>query len=77
MRVNLEIFPQRRKPVMLVAVVGMGEELVEKASNLNEIPESMPLGLKPGLVLCGLTPGMNPQPTARTSFSASWEALPF
>src|ERR1700679_1641472 len=37
-------------------------------------PRSIPQGLKPTIDLIGFVPGMNPRPTARTSFSAACKA---
>jgi hypothetical protein len=41
------------------------------------MPEKRTSGAKALIDLIGFVPGMNPRPTARTSFSAACEVVPF
>ena len=53
------------------------EEVAEKLGIWAETDESKPWWLKPPIILRALLPGMNPRPSARTSFSAACKANSF
>jgi hypothetical protein len=56
---------------------GTAEQAAEKGLVLGETRQKHTSGAEALVDLIGFMPGINPRPTARTSFSASCEAVPF
>jgi hypothetical protein len=60
-----------------LASCGPAEQAAEKGLVLGETRQKHTSGAEALVDLIGFMPGINPRPTARTSFSASCEVVPF
>ncbi len=70
--------PEGLKPhCPIFSADGTSEQAAKKVLITDEKPEKHTSGPKGPIDLLGFIPGINPRPTARTSFSASCEAVPF
>jgi hypothetical protein len=61
----------------IAACCGTTEQAAEKGLVLGETRQKHTSGAEALVDLIGFMPGINPRPTARTSFSASCEVVPF
>jgi hypothetical protein len=64
-------------PGSFCCICGTTEEAAEKGLGWTENPEKHTPGAEAHADSIGLLPGINPPPTARLSFSAAWEVVPF
>jgi len=69
--------PQGLKPSSLLAVCGTTEQLAEKGTLSQRIRKRHTSAAKAGVHFARFVPGINPRPTARKTFSASCEVVPF
>src|ERR1035438_2079863 len=70
-------FPQGLKPNIYCDAYGTTKQLAEKHLLSSKKPEKHTSGAKAPINSIGFIPGINPRPTARTSFSANCKVVPF
>jgi hypothetical protein len=69
--------PQGLSPTHFIGLIGTTEQAAEKGLVLGETRQKHTSGAEALVDLIGFMPGINPRPTARTSFSAGCEVVPF
>ena len=74
---STEDIPQGLKPELILCLCGTTEQVAEKGLITDEESEKCTSGAKAHVDLIGVLPGINLRPTARMSFSAAYEVVPF